>query len=489
MKPLALNLSKMKKVEGDDKSSTFLHPDGHKMVIAHSGISALQRKQIEGMPVQKLFEGTPDGPLQIEPVNNSPLEVEPVQSSAPAQPETTDVNRAPAGAPQYQDPMRAQYSAFQEEKSANTARAKAIGQMGNAEAQAEGDTADQIANLPTQSDIVNSNKAKNDELFKAYSNQKLDPEKYWEHHSKWGAALGMALSGMGSATTGQANGAMQVINDGINRNIDAQKNAQDQKMNLWKMNRDALGSDLAANLATQNQLYVGLQHKLAQAAAQSKSPIEAANARITNAKIDQEMFWNNQKLGYLANTSDDQDPEIKLQQGIRLGIIPPAEAVKIAEEIKNRRDIVAIKPQADAAFEQAAKDARPMTGGIHGTSPSVLNPLRDTPGQNKYVGLVGTTVKEQEGTARQAAFKAIHDYQVPNTFDSDSAVETKRQTKDGYFASHAAAPLSKTYGIDLDKYPATRLIPPKVAPPEQAKPQLSKSGRPMIQRNGKWYYQ
>lgn len=64
MKPLALNLSKMKKVSGDEKSSTFLHPDGHKMVIAHHAISALQRKQIEGMEVHKLAEGTPDGPIE-----------------------------------------------------------------------------------------------------------------------------------------------------------------------------------------------------------------------------------------------------------------------------------------------------------------------------------------------------------------------------------------------------------------------------------------
>ena len=60
---MTLNLSKVKKVSGDDKSTTFMHPDGHKMVIAHSGISALQRKQLEKMPVHEYAEGTPDQPV------------------------------------------------------------------------------------------------------------------------------------------------------------------------------------------------------------------------------------------------------------------------------------------------------------------------------------------------------------------------------------------------------------------------------------------
>jgi hypothetical protein len=57
VKPLALNLSQMKKIASDGKTSTFLHPSGHKMVIAHNGVSALQRKQLESMPIQKMADG------------------------------------------------------------------------------------------------------------------------------------------------------------------------------------------------------------------------------------------------------------------------------------------------------------------------------------------------------------------------------------------------------------------------------------------------
>lgn len=93
MKPLALNLSKMKKIAGDQKSSTFLHPSGHKMVIAHAGVSALQRKQLEKMPVHAFAEGGPTsqpGPAQ----NITPDNIGDGYYRAPDG--ATEPNRAPA---------------------------------------------------------------------------------------------------------------------------------------------------------------------------------------------------------------------------------------------------------------------------------------------------------------------------------------------------------------------------------------------------------
>lgn len=57
MKPMTLNLSKVKKIAGDNKSSTFLHEAGHKIIIAHDKLPALQKKQLEKMPVQKMADG------------------------------------------------------------------------------------------------------------------------------------------------------------------------------------------------------------------------------------------------------------------------------------------------------------------------------------------------------------------------------------------------------------------------------------------------
>src|SRR5271154_6536628 len=61
MKPLALNMSKMKKIAGDKEHSIFKHDDGHTMIIAHGKLPALQRKQLEKLPITeqepKMAEG------------------------------------------------------------------------------------------------------------------------------------------------------------------------------------------------------------------------------------------------------------------------------------------------------------------------------------------------------------------------------------------------------------------------------------------------
>lgn len=51
MRPLALNMSKMKKISGTKFSSTFKHDDGHTITVSHAKLPAIQRKQLESMPM------------------------------------------------------------------------------------------------------------------------------------------------------------------------------------------------------------------------------------------------------------------------------------------------------------------------------------------------------------------------------------------------------------------------------------------------------
>lgn len=50
MKPLSFNMSKFKKIKGDEKSSTFKHDDGHLMTIAHSALSPSYAKSFRDLP-------------------------------------------------------------------------------------------------------------------------------------------------------------------------------------------------------------------------------------------------------------------------------------------------------------------------------------------------------------------------------------------------------------------------------------------------------
>lgn len=60
----------MRKVATDEKTTTFEHEKGHKMVILHAALPKIQQEQLKrlalhkGGKVKKLAEGTPDSPLE-----------------------------------------------------------------------------------------------------------------------------------------------------------------------------------------------------------------------------------------------------------------------------------------------------------------------------------------------------------------------------------------------------------------------------------------
>lgn len=331
-----MNLSTFKKMKEDASSATMIHKDGHTLVISKGALSPLHRKQLESLPVHNYADGTGNAgsdPGTIDYANadysnqqipeNSPYGVPtPAETTPPTatadtasvplnisnssvDPQAVVTGPAPAGASPADPSGIAQIGAgnmsgFQEEKAANLESARAATAQGGQETEALQNTNDAIGQLPTQADIVNAHKAALQKNYDDYAKKEIDPDHYWQTHSKLGATVGLLLSGVG----GNTNSAMSVIQNGIGRDIDAQKSNQDQKLNLWKMNREALGSDVAANLATQNQLYTGLKYKLDQTAAQAKGPQSLANAHLANAKIDELIGRNSLALGLHAGLTN-----------------------------------------------------------------------------------------------------------------------------------------------------------------------------------------
>lgn len=140
--------------------------------------------------------------------------------------------------------------------------------------------------------------------------------------------------------------------------------------------------------------------------------------------------------------------------------VPTAQQAKAFEEIKDNQNIAKIAGPSIAAFDQAAKEVRPMTGGT-GTSMTAFVPHIpfvgdiESAGQKAFSGAANTTVKDVEGTARQAAFESLKNNFRPQFGDSDATIASKRAGWINYLASHSAAPVNKAYGIDLQKYPST----------------------------------
>lgn len=225
----------------------------------------------------------------------------PANGAAAIPPGSVGSSQAPNTGPGIEGGLR-------EQQMAAKAYADAISGQGAAEVAAQKAGQDQIAQLPTIQSLVDKREAMDNQYKIDIANAKLDPNRVWNNKSvpaKIFAGLGMLLSGAGSGLTGQENLAAKSIQQEIERDIDAQKNDQSNIMNAWKMNREALGSDMAANLATRNQAYIGVSHQLDQAASQFKGPIAQAQYQKTKGMIDQELAVNRWKMSMLQGPTQE----------------------------------------------------------------------------------------------------------------------------------------------------------------------------------------
>lgn len=88
-----VDLSRFKKLSEDDKSATFQHPDGHKIMIAKHVLSSGMKNQISKLPMH-LDEGTTQGPIP------SPDEDQANSQPQPTSQPTTVINIGQPQAPQ-----------------------------------------------------------------------------------------------------------------------------------------------------------------------------------------------------------------------------------------------------------------------------------------------------------------------------------------------------------------------------------------------------
>ena len=423
----------------------------------------------------------PSQGVQAPQIQLSPDQQEQTAAIAPSQaaPATPQPGAKPMGTDQEQK-VSGEQNAYEKEKAANLAGARAIGGEGMAESKAIDDYNTKMGKLPSQQTLIDQNEMADAALEKQYRDKKIDPDRYWHSQgtgSKIAAGIGMLLSGFGGGAAKQAPMAQQIIADSINRDIDAQKNDQSKAMNLWKMNREALGTDLGANLATQNQLLNGVKMKLNQAASQFKGPIALAAAQAGNAKIDQEMNMNRIKLSMMGGpTQENPDPATRVQW-----LVPKEHQAKVFDEIDAAKATAQNAPKILEAFDNAAKN-------LHAAD---FVPGMDNADQKAIHALMGPTFKDVEGTVRQAAMDNMAHNTTPQFGDDANTVKTKRNALIGYLTSKQSAATGKGYGIDLSRFPSTSVNALEKSNQQSQNPLEGKTatnaqGQKIMNRGGKW---
>ena len=329
MKPLALNLSKMKKIGGDDKHTVFKHDDGHEIKIAHAGISKLQREQLKKLKVEKMADGgeagsdrspaSADGAFETDtaasPQSTYDFE-KPQQNSSQV---NTGVPYDTANELPAQQPDQPQQTAQEQPSQQAPDWQASVGEIPKEQNLTHQDqqnqTQPEVEAPPAPSQLerqLNANQSRLDSIYKrhvandaaldtALANNKIDPNKII-HNMDTGhkilAGLSMIAGGMSAGTLGGENPAVSMMNKAIERDIEAQKNDQSNKMNLWKLHNAALGNEEAATVMARNNI-LGMQEvKMKQMMGQY--PGLMANEIFKNQaqKLALERIQNRQMLSY-----------------------------------------------------------------------------------------------------------------------------------------------------------------------------------------------
>ncbi len=470
-----MDLSEFKILKESDDSYEVQHPKGKPFSLKKSGLSEKAHEVIKKLCKGGMYaeggEVTPD-PLQVTPQYDIPQSLLPndaynalnqkptpqgggddisqgAQQPAPNQPEGFLQQKA-GGVEQ----------ALQNQKGFQTQEAQAMAGQAGAESQALKQVQSQIASMPTQQDIINQNKAKDDALFKAFNDKEIDPDRLWHNKStgsKISSGIALILGGIGAGLTHGPNVVADMIKNQVERDVEAQKTDQSKAMNAWKMNRESLGNDLAANLATQNQAYTALKYKLMQASTQAGGQVALSRAGAANSLIDQQIAQNRmqmsmiqQGMGLSPKTQggySGEDPSVLVPHLIK----DPGSQKQAFEEINAAKAVKQNGPAIMEAFDKAATDQRILSGGKLKSGFGVESAYN-----KKMEALMGPTFQDVEGTVRQAAMDNMAKNTHPAWGDNDETIKAKRDALEGYLKSKSASSsVAKGHNIDLTKFRST----------------------------------
>lgn len=484
-----MNLSDFKILKEDAENYHLEHPSGKRMSVSKALLSGSAKKAIEKMcsggEVQKFDDGgtvQPPAALAAEPVADAPAAapVAEVPSSIAAPVAEAPVAAAPVApggasgswepappaaaaipppAPTSTDPLIAKGLSTdqlltKEQGDISDLAKSQVGEAGAA-TKAYSDYNKAMADRMTPDQLMQSYKSKDDALMKSYLDHKIDPNSYVNHMStpsKISAGISMIFGGLAQGLIGGKNPGMEWLQNSINQDIESQKNEQGKSYNLWKMNRDAMGDDMRANMATQNQMWTGVQAKIAQAAAAAQAPAAKFRAQQAINDIEKQKIQNRQTLGLLSQGSNGGYSNANPLDLVN-SMVPEAQRKDVAKEIGQAQSAVKIEGNLKGLFDQAKEDARPATGM------SMTSLLNTVPGYhpqsvNNLVALFDPLIHDNEGRINELEQQHIQAL-IPKFGDSDERVEQKWKGLTEFINHKKEAPLAKTNGIDINRFSST----------------------------------
>jgi hypothetical protein len=144
-------------------------------------------------------------------------------------------------------------------------------------------------------------------------NGHIDPEKYWDSHSKIATGIGMILAGFNPTTN--PNAAINFLKFQMEQNLQAQGKNLESKNNLLKANLEQFHNLRDSTEMTRIMQNDALAHQLDKAAAKAATPMAAANAqkaagqlRIETAPMLQQFAMRKATIDAMQEMNGQQNP-------------------------------------------------------------------------------------------------------------------------------------------------------------------------------------
>jgi hypothetical protein len=486
-----LDISKLKKIKATPTHSTFKHDKGHEVTIAHAGLSKGMKDQLDGIamhvpkdryystkgyvepddeqdysqgltPQQQLdatdTAETPDNSQSMTPQQQMSTATPTQQPSAPYTPDMSQATNpaippAPTSTPVTPD-MAPMTAAVKEYGEAQQSEAKHIGQQGRQEAKVLDQNDTDLQNVyndaygpdGTLQDIMTQRMAVISDLNKGH----IDPKNFWASKgtgSKIATGVGLILGGMGAGLTGGPNQVLQMVNNQIDRDIDAQKAEQGKKLNILTALQQQYGNAQQAASMARVLKADQVSNNLAKIAALSKDPLAMDRANQAVAQIHIQTAPELQKVAMTQ----------ALNRMAGTGQLKPAQAVAwnpyMPQTLKTKAlDEVANVEQNNSAMSDIS-DAMQQMKQLQAQK---LNPLKYPEAAAKMKALqlrVASTGKEMFGRLNEQELNMLHDAGVNGFSDLlGDTVGTKIKSFQKIMERHMSTPTLDAYSIPIKKF-------------------------------------
>lgn len=467
------DLSKFKKVASRSDHSILQHNDGHMIKVIHSKLQEDELKKLRGLPAHGYAEG---GAVVKDEFGNVDPTVETQPPGTPSMPEqegrTPGLFQVYRGMPeeqaQDQIPMAGAQGAigameasqpapaspyanvpgFEQMQAGIQQQQKAESNLGKAEQKAFGDAevANQAAAKAFQENL-SSKQAEIQNAIKDIGDGHINPNHYLENMGagqKIATSIGLLLGGLGSGGDPSKNPALNFMNQQIERDIAAQKESRDKKVNLLGALERQYGDSIVAENMFRATRSETLANQIAQSAAKSKDPMAQARAKMAIGQLQAQSQGYVQQAALLdaAKAANGGGSGISPEKLVP-GLVPKEHQKDVFGEIKGAENAAKSKVNIMDAFDRANSENTILKTGA--------GFLRTPASVSEMEALFLPLIKDQEGRVNEFELNTLRNLE-PKPGDFPSKVQSKRRALENFIQGKSATPTANAYGIDLDKF-------------------------------------